>query len=833
MAGMPFARLRSLAVLLAATAALSSPVRADGQLLPIPTPADPKPADAQGGEGTRTPEPKPIPLPQISRAAVDAYRTIQSITDRAVAEGAQRSVLEQALAAAEAAERAGTQVSRDHLERMSDRDVSDAKQELDRQDAVLARLGGKLEKAQTAVHAALADLRRMSRTWTLTLEAARTEEAPPEVLARIAEVRKDVVAAEERAKAVVASILETQERIASERIRILGWQEGVARAQAERENQIFEIEARPLWKVLGAPRARGLGEQLSGSFLHNVHATRSFLRDERATIWIPVVAWLVVAWAIRRVGRRLALKAKDDPELAAPAEVLAHPWAASLLVALGLFPWIFLSSSAPAAVRESVLLLMLPPFLVVMRGITPAQLRRPLYELTALFAFTRLALLIPEYSASGRLIMIAVAVLGLLAIFRAWRSRAWKEQVTPGGTRRWATGALAGAAGLLATAVIANVVGNVSLSRRLTVAVLASAQVAAMLLALALVLRALLLGAMRTPLAKRFAADRERRDAFARVGSRWIRGLALAAWAAAAAVLFHVDGPLWETVRDVLGARLRVGGLDVSLGDVVAFGLTLWASLLLSRFLRFVLEGTMQDRGFPPGVPTAISKTVSYAVVLVGLWFAVLASGMDVTRFTVLVGTVGVGIGLGLQGVVNNFVSGLILLYERPVRLGDVVEIGKTTGEIARIGVRSSTVKTFQGAEVVVPNSNLISNELVNWTLSDRARRIEVDVGVAYGTDPDRVVKLLEEAARGHEGVLVSPPPLAIFTGFGDSALSFQLRFWTRRFETWTLVASEVRVAVSRSLDAAGIAIPFPQRDLHVVSVDPAAVRALKDPKST
>jgi len=253
----------------------------------------------------------------------------------------------------------------------------------------------------------------------------------------------------------------------------------------------------------------------------------------------------------------------------------------------------------------------------------------------------------------------------------------------------------------------------------------------------------------------------------------------------------------------------------------------------VSRLLRFVLEGAMQDRGLPPGVPTAISKTVSYAVVLVGLWFAVLASGMDVTRFTVLVGTIGVGIGLGLQSVVNNFVSGLILLYERPVRLGDVIEVGKTMGEISRIGVRSSTVRTFQGAEVVVPNSNLTSNELVNWTLSDRARRIEVEVGVAYGTEPARVLALLEEAARGHDGVLTTPPPLALFTGFGESSLDFQLRCWTRRFETWTTVASEVRIAVAQALDAAGIEIPFPQRDLHVVSVDPGAARALQDPKPT
>ena len=139
-----------------------------------------------------------------------------------------------------------------------------------------------------------------------------------------------------------------------------------------------------------------------------------------------------------------------------------------------------------------------------------------------------------------------------------------------------------------------------------------------------------------------------------------------------------------------------------------------------------------------------------YAVLLLGFLLAISAAGVDLNKVSLLAGAFGVGIGFGLQNVVNNFVSGLILLYERPVQLGDMVEVGGTTGEVRRIGIRSSTIRTPQGAEVIVPNSNLISDRVVNWTLSDRRRRMDIKVGVAYGTDPERVLALLVGVARAH-----------------------------------------------------------------------------------
>jgi len=281
-------------------------------------------------------------------------------------------------------------------------------------------------------------------------------------------------------------------------------------------------------------------------------------------------------------------------------------------------------------------------------------------------------------------------------------------------------------------------------------------------------------------------------------------------------------------VAQVVWFRVRVGSLDLSLGDLLAFGITLWIAVLLGRLVRFILEEGLANRGLARGVPTAISRTASYVVVGVGMVLAFLASGMEVTRFTVVLGTLGVGIGFGLQNVVNNFVSGLILLYERPVQVGDVIEVGTVVGTVRRIGIRSSTVATAQGAEVIVPNANLISNELINWTLSDRLRRLEIDVGVAYGTPPERVQSLLMQVAAANPTVVRTPEPAALFMGFGDSALNFQLRAWTDRSDIWPNVASDLRTAINRVLGEAGISIPFPQRDLHLVSVDPGVPGLLR-----
>ena len=220
------------------------------------------------------------------------------------------------------------------------------------------------------------------------------------------------------------------------------------------------------------------------------------------------------------------------------------------------------------------------------------------------------------------------------------------------------------------------------------------------------------------------------------------------------------------------------------------------------------------------GLSGAITMVVRIVIAFIGLILAFGAAKIDISNIAIIFGALGVGIGFGLQGIFNNLVSGLIITFERPMQLGDIIEISnlKLMGEVKEIGLRASIIRTFDGAEVVVPNGNLISSEMINWTLSDDRRRQDITIGVAYGTDPERVIEILKETVPKHENVLKNPGPLCLFTGFGESTLNFRVYFWNH-FDVGFSTKSGVCMLINKAFKEHGIEIAFPQRDLHIKSL--------------
>ncbi|MGW8180640.1 MAG: mechanosensitive ion channel family protein, partial [bacterium] len=267
-----------------------------------------------------------------------------------------------------------------------------------------------------------------------------------------------------------------------------------------------------------------------------------------------------------------------------------------------------------------------------------------------------------------------------------------------------------------------------------------------------------------------------------------------------------------------LRAKYQRGDFSISLGDVLAFFLTVWGSYLLSAFVRFVLQEDVYPRiRILQGRSYAVSSLLHYMLIALGFLAGMLVLGVNLTKLSVLTGALGVGIGFGLQSVVNNFVSGLILLFERPIQVGDIVELGDLLGKVRRIGIRASTVRTRQGADIIVPNSQLVTEKVTNWTLSDRLRRIDLPVGVSYSSAPKDVIKVLEGVAITHPEIVKEPAPHALFMGYGDSSINFELRAWTDLFDDWPRVRSELATAVFDAVHAAGMSFPFPQREVRLL----------------
>jgi small-conductance mechanosensitive channel len=312
------------------------------------------------------------------------------------------------------------------------------------------------------------------------------------------------------------------------------------------------------------------------------------------------------------------------------------------------------------------------------------------------------------------------------------------------------------------------------------------------------------------------------REAFERCSRRALIGLAMIGWTARMLDYLGIQQPAMSFGQAVFSLKLERGAFSLSLGDVIAFALTLWLTYLLSVFIRFALrEDVYPRRKMPQGVAYAISRLIHYLIITLGVVIALGLLGMDLTKVTVLISAFGVGIGFGLQTMVNNFVSGLILLFERPINVGDTIELKNILGQVRRIGLRSSIVRTWQGSDIIVPNSHLVAEEVTNWTFSDRTRRIDMPVGVNYDAKPQKVIEIIESAARAHPGVLTTPPPQALLVGFGDSGINFELRAWTDRFFDWVQVRSELAVAVYDIIRAAGFSFPFPQREVRLLDNGP------------
>ncbi|HEX8279729.1 MAG TPA: mechanosensitive ion channel domain-containing protein, partial [Chthoniobacterales bacterium] len=205
---------------------------------------------------------------------------------------------------------------------------------------------------------------------------------------------------------------------------------------------------------------------------------------------------------------------------------------------------------------------------------------------------------------------------------------------------------------------------------------------------------------------------------------------------------------------------------------------------------------------------------------------AMAALGADMTKFAILAGAFGVGIGFGLQNIFNNFFSGLILLFERPVQVGDVIEVGSFTGVVRRIGIRASVIGLPDNSQLIIPNGQLISEKVTNRTISSRQKRMELRLRIAYGTDPQRVIDLLTQTAAAQSSVSQQPPPEAFLKEFAPDALHFDLGFWTDEVVRWPRIQSEVAVAVNRALRDARIPIPLPQQTLRVTMPDGNAADA-------
>lgn len=275
-------------------------------------------------------------------------------------------------------------------------------------------------------------------------------------------------------------------------------------------------------------------------------------------------------------------------------------------------------------------------------------------------------------------------------------------------------------------------------------------------------------------------------------------------------------------VQDVIRNGLKIGTFNFDIVNVLYALLILIITLSAIPFIKNrLIPSWLKHSNLSSGAKDAIQTLVGYLVIGIVLLWILFILGMNFQNLAIIAGALSVGIGFGLQNIVNNFVSGLILLFERPIRRGDWIVVGNTEGYVRDISIRSTTIQTFDRADVIVPNSELISNQVTNWMLSNNIGRIKAAVGVAYGSDVSQVLKILKEVAESNHEIINHNrmyPVRVLFMNFGDSSLNFELRCFVKNVDNRINVQSDINIAIDSEFRKHNIEIPFPQRVVHMES---------------
>jgi len=503
-----------------------------------------------------------------------------------------------------------------------------------------------------------------------------------------------------------------------------------------------------------------------------------------------------------------------------------------LLNNIGLTTWLFglyivplLYADAPPVFSYTLLISIIIPFLLLTLKILPSSFKLSIYGLGVAFFLDHIYIIFPAESLLGRAIVLLNGIIISLVCLSSLSVITSHNLIHRKAIRNLIIAILVVYIFANLAVILANVSGYIFFAE---LVVLASRR---SLIAgiLTLMVTCLAIGSieilLREVLAKQIHSVRRNMTGMRRLLFPLISLFFLYQWVNYTLGQFELQTSFNNWIASIWDYAIVIGEVEISVGAIFLFFFTLWVSSVVAQIIRSFLEDDVLPQfSLGKGLPYTISLLARYVIITIGFFIAIAIAGIQLTSLTVILGAFSVGIGFGLQNIFNNLVSGLILIFERPLQIGDTIEVGPLLGKVNSIGVRSSNIRSFDGAEVIVPNGNLISNEVINWTLSDNRRRIDLIIGVSYDSDPNTVQKLLLDIVTEREDILQDPAPLVFFHNLGDSSLDFRMLFWTDKFGDWVRIKSDVIFQVFYGLQKAGIEIPYPQRDIHLKPGDLSAV---------
>lgn len=672
----------------------------------------------------------------------------------------------------------------------------------------------------------------------LTYKQARENGVPNNVLTSVSEQNNNLKKLEKQIKSTQTRALERQNNITKSLLIIDQVITDLTQYRSTVQSDYLRQDSPYLWNAVDSTAIfANLKILFKKSFHTNKSNFISFLNNNYNLIILQFLIFLILWAALFSLNRYLShqdisdrFKEDKTGQLEKAKYIVGQKASSAMIITLLLSIWFY--PNRTATVNEVLQLSYIILALVLLPSYLNKKLSTFLYSILLLFLINDFQLFIPGRTLIARIAMIIENLLGAWILFQVIRSG--KDISNSLKYNNWGffLKIIPVFFILLGLSFIGNLFGFVNIAFLLNNAVINSTINFIILILVVLVINKIFSILLRLPFTLKANLIRNHVELIEKRIHQVVRIAGIFLWFKAFFVELSIYGLVYQWFSGFFQTSWSIGKTSIDIGGIFNFLLIIIITYYFTGFVKAILKEEVFPRiRLPRGVPGAISMITGYVIAGYGIFLAIGAIA-DLGKFGLLAGTLGVGIGFGLQGIVANFIAGLVLAFERPIQIGDTIEVNNMMGDVVSIGVRSSIIRTFDGSEVVIPNSTLITNDVVNWTLTNRRKRRDINVSVAYGSDPHQVMELIKKVATDHPDVSETPAPWALFDGFGDSSLNFRVRIWTS-MDTGMTTKSDVAIGIYDALSKAGIEIPFPQQDLHVRSIDPEIEKLAFGKKTT
>lgn len=791
--------------------------QAQTQTRPLPTPpgmpATPPAAATVPATPAEAPPPQAIPIPDIAPQAELALAEIRQFESRRQIEdaidmtGNRIPLLEREISyrLQEARRLAQSAFSLETIQNME--------QELRDVELQIAAMRRELTRAALQNDRDLKTLEELDETWNATIAAATESAAPRDVLNRTKDLSRAIASAKKTVLNDRGKVLALQGRATDMGARLDEIRRLLTGANERAVTRLLYQDGPPLWSVaFWDTSIHSFSGEAGDHLMNQASAIADYFRLNQRDFISHALFFVGLVIILFVVRTKIDVLSRSDAELSASKKIFDMPVAIALLVAMLFSAWFY--PRPPRALWLMIGILAAGPLLVVARCIIEKHIYF-LLNLTVIFYLVdrARALFAPLPGVHRFLLLLEVLCLLLFIVNTLRRHRHEAVAAPPEQRVAWQV-IRAGSAAALALSIVvlvASTAGYARLADLVMRVLLSGAYAGVALYVLTSAGQHMMHGLLYMPPMSFLAGVRRHRSRVAARINKWLKRIAFLYWIA---LTLQASGFLQQAIgwlKAFWKMSVDVGNLNIAVSDILLFVLILWTTYFISRLSRFFLEEEIFSRvHLDRGLPHALSTTVHYLILVSGFILALTAIGVDTTKFTIVAGALTVGIGFGLQNIVNNFVSGLIVLFERPVKVGDTIELDGVIGRVQHIGIRATVISSTAGSEVIIPNGKLISDKVTNWTLSSQLRQISVPVITKPDVSVLQLKSILQGVAKGNKQVLQTPAPQVLFIKRGVDAFEFELRVWTSDFDDWLKVRSDLITDINEALENKDIAAQAP-----------------------